>query len=329
MRILILSAADIRRLVTYAECADAIRGALVARAQGQVHQPMRTVIRPPQGAGGLMALMPAYIRAAGQAAYSLKAICVFPGNPAGLDQHQGIVLLSSAETGQPQAVLNASAVTELRTAAVSVVATELLARPDATELAVIGTGVQARAHLLAIAAARRLTSIRVTGRDWARAHRFAYEMTGQAGVPVAAWASAADAVAGAGIVVTATTSAEPLLRREWLAPGVHVNAVGSSVPTARELDGQTMAAAALFADSRESAERESGDYVLALAEGAIGPGAIRGEIGDVLAGSATGRQRDDEITVFDSVGMAVEDLAAATLAYSRARQAGAGTWVEF
>jgi ornithine cyclodeaminase/alanine dehydrogenase-like protein (mu-crystallin family) len=326
VRLLVLGAADVDRLLTQEDCADAMRRALAATARGEAHQPLRMVIRP-EGAAGIMGLMPAYL---GPSGYGLKAVCVFPGNPAaGLDQHQGIVLLSSPQTGEPLAVLNASAITEIRTAAVSAVATQLLARPDATELAVVGTGVQARAHVMAIAATRRLTAIRVAGRDQARARRFADEMSGRVTPPVTACASVADAVAGAGIVVTATTSAEPVLRRPWLAAGAHVNAVGSCLPTARELDADTMATAALFADSRQSATSESGDYLLALAEGAIGPEAIRAEIGEVLAGTAPGRLADDEITVFDSVGLAIEDLAAAALVYSSARQAGAGSWVEF
>jgi ornithine cyclodeaminase/alanine dehydrogenase-like protein (mu-crystallin family) len=329
VRVLILSAADVHQVLTPADCADAMRTALAARARGQVDQPLRMVVRP-EGAGGLMALMPAYLGTAGEEAYGLKAICIFPGNPAaGLDQHQGLVLLSSAQTGQPLAILNASAVTEIRTAAVSAVATALLARPDASELAIIGTGVQARAHLTALAAARPLTAVRVAGRDQGRARRFADEMRGTVEAPVTACESAAEAVDDADIVVTATSSAEPVLRRPWLAPGAHVNAVGACVPAARELDTETMASAALFADSRESAASEAGDYVLALAEGAIEPGAIRAELGEVLIGAAPGRLDEDEITVFESLGLAVEDLAAAMLAYSRAPQAGAGSWAEF
>jgi ornithine cyclodeaminase/alanine dehydrogenase-like protein (mu-crystallin family) len=330
MKLLVLGAGDVHRLLAYDECADAMRDALAALARGQVHQPLRTIIRPP-GAAGLMALMPAYLTTPEpQAAYGLKAICIFPGNPAaGLDSHQGVVLLSSAQTGEPLAMLNASAVTEIRTAAVSAVATGLLARADATELAIIGTGVQARAHLLAIAAVRPLTGIRVAGRDQAKALRFAEGMRERAAAPVTACASAADAVAGAGIVVTATTSAEPVLRRDWLAPGAHVNAVGACVPQARELDTETMAAAAVFTDSRESAASEAGDYVLARAAGAIGPDHIRAEIGEVLAGAAPGRADEAEITVFESLGLAVEDLAAAALTYRKAVELGTGSWVEF
>jgi ornithine cyclodeaminase/alanine dehydrogenase-like protein (mu-crystallin family) len=332
VRLLVLGAGDVRRLLPYPECAGAMRDALAALARGEVHQPLRTIIRPP-GAAGLMALMPA-CRAAGgegtEAAFGLKAICIFPGNPAaGLDTHQGGVLLSSAETGEPLALLNASAVTEIRTAAVSAVATELLARPDAAELAIIGTGVQARSHLLAIAEARPLRQVRVAGRDPAKARRFAEDMRGRSTVPVTACASAAEAAGGAGIVVTATSSPEPVLRREWLAPGTHINAVGACLPHARELDTETMAAAALFTDSRESAASEAGDYLLAHAEGAIGPGHIRAEIGELLTGAALGRSADTEITVFESLGLAAEDLAAAGLAYRRATERNAGTWVDF
>jgi ornithine cyclodeaminase/alanine dehydrogenase-like protein (mu-crystallin family) len=240
-----------------------------------------------------------------------------------------VVLLSSARTGEPLALLNASAVTEIRTAAVSAVATGLLARGDAAELAIIGTGVQARAHLLAIAAERPLTSVRVAGRDPAKARRFAEDMRGRTDAPVTACGSAAEAVAGAGIVVTATSSAEPVLGRDWLAPGAHINAVGACLPHTRELDAETMAAAALFTDRRESVLNEAGDYVLAQAEGAIGPDHIRAELGELLTGAAPGRSGDAEITVFESLGLAVEDLAAAELAYRKAAELAAGTWVDF
>jgi ornithine cyclodeaminase/alanine dehydrogenase-like protein (mu-crystallin family) len=351
MKLLVLGSREVHALLPYDECAAAMRGALAAYGGGQVHQPLRTIIRPP-GAAGMMALMPAYLaagqealgqetageRAAGQeaagqeaaAAYGLKAICIFGGNPAsGLDSHQGVVLLSSAQTGEPLALLNASAVTEIRTAAVSAVATELLARADATELAIIGTGVQARSHLLAIAALRPLDRVRVAGRDPDKARGFAEDMRERTAVPVTACASAADAVAGAGIVVTATSSAEPVLQKAWLEPGVHINAVGACVPQARELDAETMAAAAVFADSRESVANEAGDYVLAQAEGAIGPDHVRAELGEVLTGAAPGRAADAEITVFESLGLAIEDLVAARVAYRNAADQGAGTWVDF
>jgi ornithine cyclodeaminase/alanine dehydrogenase-like protein (mu-crystallin family) len=325
---LILSGAEVRRLLSYDECADAMRAVLIARARGEADQPLRTVLRP-AGAAGLMALMPSYLSGE-SAAYGLKAICVTPGNPAaGLDTHQGIVLLSSAPTGEPLAVLNASAVTEIRTAAVSAVATELLARPDADVLAIIGTGVQARAHLRAIGRSRPLTEIRVAGRSHARAAAFAEQVRDEAAAPVIACARASDAVAGAGLIVTATSSARPVLERGWLADGAHINAVGACVPTARELDSATMADAALFADSRESVASESGDFLIARADGAIGPDHVRAELGEILTGTAGGRRDQREITVFDSLGLAVEDLAAAALTYRKAVAAGAGSRLDF
>jgi ornithine cyclodeaminase/alanine dehydrogenase-like protein (mu-crystallin family) len=328
VQLLVLSGAAVHDLLSYAECADAMRAALAALARGEVDQPLRSVLKP-AGAAGMLGLMPSYRHGEG-GAYSVKAICIFPGNPVlGLDVHQGVVLLSSAQTGEPIALLNASAVTELRTAAASVVATGLLARDDATELAIIGTGVQARAQLLAIAGSRRLTQIRIAGRDAAKAARFAAEMAALTDVPVTACGSAQEAVAGAGIVVTATSSAEPVLRREWLAAGTHINAIGACLPQTRELDTATVAAAALFADSRESVRSESGDYLLALADGAIGPDHIRAEIGEIIIGSAPGRSGAGEITVFESLGVAVEDLAAASLAVKKARESGAGSWLEF
>src|ERR1022692_3529133 len=332
MQLLVLSAADVHDLLGYAECAQAMRDVLAARARGEVFQPLRTILQPP-GAAGLMALMPSY-QSGPAAGYGLKAICITPGNPAiGLDSHQGIVLLSSPQTGEPLAVLNASAVTEIRTAAVSAVATSLLARPDADVLAIIGTGVQATAHLRAIAATRPLTEIRVAGRTPAKAAAFAAAETtadGQAAAPVIACDSVRDAVAGAAIVVTATSSAAPVLQSDWLTPGAHINAVGACLPHAREIDPQTMAAAALFADSRESVLAESGDYLIAAAEGAVGPDHIRAEIGDLLAGltPADGRT-PDEITIFESLGLAAEDLAAAAVTYQAARKHDAGAWLDF
>ncbi len=342
MKLLVLSASDVHELLDYAGCAAAMREVLAARARGDVFQPLRSVHEPP-GAAGRMALMPSH-RGGPDGGFGLKALCLMPGNPPLLDSHQGVVLLSSPATGEPLAVLNASAVTEIRTAAVSAVATELLARPDAAVLAIIGTGVQARAHLRAIAAARPLAQVRIAGRTPGRAAAFAAEATaevhaatwagGAARPPVVACDSAAQAVAGAGIVVTATSSAEPVLRLDWLAPGTHINAVGACLPHVREIDSATMRAAAVFADSRASVLAESGDYLIPAAGGMIGPDQIRGEIGDLLVdqpdGPGTAGRRDAaEITLFESLGLAIEDLAAGFAAYRVARDRGAGSWVDF
>ncbi|HEX9065582.1 MAG TPA: ornithine cyclodeaminase family protein [Streptosporangiaceae bacterium] len=340
MDLLVLPADGVRAVLGYRRCAEAMRTALAARARGEVFQPLRSVLRP-EGAPGFMALMPSY-QGGQDAGFGLKAICVLPENPAaGLDTHQGIVLLSSPQTGQPLAMLNASAVTEIRTAAVSAVATEVLARPGADVLAIIGTGVQARSHLKAIAASRPLAQVRVAGSGPGRAAALAGQAAGllaELGADLAgdlpdvrACDSVREAVAGAGIVVTATSSPVPVLEPAWLAPGTHINAVGACLPQLRELDTATVAAAALFCDSRESVLAESGDYRLAAADGAIGPGHIRAELGDLLAGTAAGlgRASDDEITVFESLGLAVEDLAAAMVAYRAARESGQGFWIDF
>jgi ornithine cyclodeaminase len=324
VKILVLAGHHVRELLPYRECADVMREALAELARGQIQQPLRTVVRP-RDAAGFMGLMPAYSPGAG---YGLKAICITPGNPAiGKDAHQGGVLLFDVRTGEPLALVNASAVTEIRTAATSAVATGLLARPVATELAIIGTGVQGQAHARAIAATRALTGIRLAGRDLARTRKVAAELAGQLGLPVTAHDAVAEAVAGAGIVVTATTSPRPVLRLEWLSQGTHVNAVGACVPTDREIDTATMAEAAVFADSRESVRKEAGDYLLAERDGAVNP--VRAELGELLTGTAPGRAHDDDITVFESLGLAAEDLAAASYLYQKATRLGAGTPADF
>ena len=323
MKILILSGRQVRELLPYDKCADVMREALAGLARGEIQQPLRTVVRP-AGAAGFMGLMPAYAPGSG---YGLKAICITPGNPAvGKDAHQGGVLFA-ADTGEPLALVNASAVTEIRTAAVSAVATGLLARPGAGELAILGTGVQGQSHAHALAATRTLSAIRIAGRDAGRARQVAAELAGQLGLPVRSCETVQEALAGADIVVTATNSKQPVLRREWLAPGAHVNAVGACLPADRELDTATMADAALFADSRESVSNESGDFLLAARDGVANP--VRAELGELLTGTAPGRRAADEITVFESLGLAAEDLAAVGYLYHKAHRLGAGTAADF
>lgn len=322
--LLVLPHDDVKRLLPMDDCIELMAEVLADLARGSVWQPLRFVIRPPDEPS-LMGLMPGH-RSQPQPAYGLKVICIFPGNPAkGIDAHQGGVLLFDGETGVPRALLDASAVTEIRTAAVSGVATRLLAREDAKELAILGSGVQARSHLEAMAKVRPFARARVWSRTPEHARAFAAEAA--APFPVEATATAEDTVRGADVVVTATSAREPVVTHEWLAPGAHVNAVGSSIPTARELDADTVAAAALFADTRESMLNEGGDYLFAVEERGIGPEHIRAELGEVLIGEREGRRSADELTVFKSLGVAVEDLAAAELVYARAREAGAGTAV--
>jgi ornithine cyclodeaminase len=324
--ILVLSEADVERLLPMDECIEVMSDALAALARGEMYQPLRSVVRPPDGAG-FMGLMPAH-RAAPPPAFGLKAINIIPENPTrGLDAHQGAVLLSDGETGELLAILNASPITAIRTAAVSAVATRALAREDTSGLAILGAGVQARSHFQAMAAVRPFQRARIWSRTAANAEQVAAEAA--APFPIEVADSAEAAVRGADVVVTATSSAEPVLSRRWLADGVHINAVGSSIPTTRELDTETVAAASLFVDRRESTENEAGDYLLPLQEGAIGPQHIRAELGEVLVGAAPGRSSADELTVFKSLGIAIEDRAAAEHVVSRARETGAGIEVEF
>ncbi|WP_238009480.1 ornithine cyclodeaminase family protein [Dactylosporangium sp. AC04546] len=321
---LVLSDTDLRRLLTPGECRAAMRAALAAFADGDVQQPAERPVLAPPGAAGLLGLMPAYASAP-EPAYGLKAVCLFPGNTArGLDSHQGAVLLFSGHTGEPLALLNASTVTELRSPAVTAVATELLARDDATELVIFGTGVQGVAHARALARVRPFTRIRMLGRDAARTRAVCERLRAELDMPVEPAASPRVAVASADVVVTATTSPDPVVRREWLRPGTHVNAIGAAVATSRELDTATMADAAVFADSVPSVAAEAGDYVLAAAETKV---ELRASIGDVLTGRAVGRTGPDELTVFKSVGLAVEDLCTARHAYALARRHGVGTEV--
>jgi len=328
MKILILNHDEVVQLLPMKECIAIMREALIKLALGEVHQPLRTIVRPPDAAG-VMGLMPSYV-GGDQAAYGLKTVCVFPGNPAkGKDAHQGAVLLFSAETGELLALVNASAITAIRTAAVSGVATDLLARDDASDLAIIGAGVQARTHLKAIAEVRPLKRCRVASRNIEHARRLAEEMSGSVPFAIEPVETVTKALAGADLVATVTNSKEPVVHREWISPGVHLNVVGSSTPHAREVDTATIADSALFVDRRESTLNEAGDYLFAMREGAIGPEHIRAELGEVLTGKKPGRTSSQEVTLFKSLGLAVEDLAAANYLYQKARETNAGNWIEF
>lgn len=329
MPVLILSHDEVNAMLPMSDCIEAMESAMIELARGEVFQPLRTILRPP-GAKGFLGLMPAY-RGGGAPAFGIKEVCVFPGNPViGLDTHLGAVLLHSPHTGELQAVINASAITVIRTAAVTAVATRALARADAGVLAIIGTGAQALGHVRSMPLVRNIRELRVAGRNSAHNERFVESSARMMPhLPARIAGSVEEAVSGADIIVTVTSSNEPVLRRQWISPGTHINLVGSSVATAREADGATMAAGSLFADRRESLVTESGDYLFALREGAIGPDAVRAEIGEVLAGTASGRTSEDEITIFKSLGLAIEDLAAAQYLYEKAKATGQGTWAEF
>ena len=348
MKTLVLNADEVSELLPIKDCIAVMREALIALAAGKVHQPLRTIIRPPD-AKGVMGLMPSYMSGEGaaaeiasreslsgdgprgeRAAFGLKAICVFPGNPAkGKDSHQGAVLLFSAETGELLAMMNASAITAIRTAAVSGVATDLLARADACNLAIIGSGVQARSHLAAMSQVRSIKRCRIASRHIEHARSLAEEMRHEFSFALEPVEKVEEALEGADLIVTATTSVGPIVRREWISAGAHLNLVGSSTPKGREVDSETMAAASLFVDRRESTVNEAGDYLFALRDGVIGPEHIRAEIGEVLKGDKPGRTSPEEITLFKSLGLAIEDLFAAAYLHKKASEKEVGTWVEF
>lgn len=328
MSLLILNHSEVEQLLPMNECIGVMEEAFSALARDEFHQPLRTITKPPN-VKGVMALMPTF-RAGENPLFGLKAICVFPGNAEfGKDAHQGGVILFDGTNGEPLAMVNASAITAIRTAAVSGLATRLLAREDAGVLAIIGAGVQARTHLAAMYCVRNLRKIRVAARRFESAQRFAEEMHGQAPCLIETVESNEAAVRGADIIVTVTTTREPVVNREWVSPGAHINAVGTFSFNAREIDTATIKAASLFVDRRESALNEAGDYLIAAKEGAIGPGHIRAELSEVIAGDHPGRTSSDEITVFKSLGLALEDLAAAAYCFRKARQENRGTWVEF
>jgi ornithine cyclodeaminase len=320
--VIVLNEHEVRELLDMPSCIEAMEEVLASLARGELHLPLRAVVRP-AGAETLLGLMPAY-RGGTSPAYALKEIVIVPSNPArGLDTHMGGVLLHDGETGELLALANAAPITEIRTAAVSAVATKALARPDAGRVAVLGAGAQARGHVHALRAVLDDPEIRI----WARRLEAAEELAGEVGAIVAPSVDAA--LFGAEVVCTTTGSVEPIVEKRWLARGAHVNAVGSCFPTTRELDSETVAHASFFTDRRESCENEAGDYLIPLAEGAIGPEHVKAELGEVLAGMHPGREHEDELTVFESLGIAVEDLAAAELVVRRARERGVGVEVAF
>ncbi|HJU91952.1 MAG TPA: ornithine cyclodeaminase family protein [Pyrinomonadaceae bacterium] len=328
MKILILDSRQIQQLLPVVDCIELMADALSALARDEVYQPLRTIVRPPN-ARGLLGLMPAY-RSGERGAFGLKAICVFPENPAqGKDAHQGAVMLFSRETGELLALMNASEITAIRTGAVSALATRLLAREDAHDLAIIGAGVQARSHLAALSCVRTIKRARMSARNFDRAQRLAEEAQPHYQFPIEPVRTNERAVRGADLIVTATSSHEPVINRDWISPGAHVNAIGTHSPNSREIDSATMAASRIFVDRRESALNESGDYLLAAKEGLVTPESIVGEIGELLIGTKSGRTSETEITLFKSLGLAIEDVVCADYVYRKALAENAGSWVEF
>ena len=326
MEVLIVNQSEVARLLPMEACIETMAATLAAMARGETILPLRQVLLLPDRLGAFAA-MPAYVPTS--AAIGLKSITVFPGNHGTeFDSHQGAVLLFETRHGSLLAVMDASSITAVRTAAVSGLATRLLARSDAGDLALLGTGVQALTHLEAMSLVRRLRRVRAWSRDSEHVRSFVERVRRRLDLTVEAAASARAAVEGADIVCTVTSSREPVLEGAWLSPGAHVNAVGSSLPVARELDTAAVSRSRFFVDRRESTLNEAGDFLIPKREGAIDDGHILAELGELLLGAHPGRQSETEITVFKSLGLAVEDVAAARLVYDNAVKAGAGTRVE-
>jgi len=325
MDLVVLNRADIRTLLPMTECIDLMSRTLKTLAAGKALQPLRTILEMPEGQ---LALMPAWLGDAGVS--GVKAVSVyFQNQGTELETHQGAVLLFEAERGRPLAVLEASEVTAIRTAAVSAVATLMLAREDVTTLAILGSGVQASSHLDAMRAVRPISTVRVWSRNPDRAEQFAKRQAQKHGIAVDAVYSAREAVAGAGIVCTTTAAEQPVLEGAWLEPGMHINAVGACAPHVRELDTDAITRSRLYTDRIESLVKEAGDFIIPRDEGKIDNLNIAGELGEVLLGQVDGRGSDSEITLFKSLGIGVMDVASAAHVHRKATDLGVGQRIEW
>ena len=324
---LLLSGHDVRALLPMNECIGVMEGALRSVTDGSSVLPLRTVMRL-DGTPNAFAAMPAVVGKGAGASLGAKIITVFPGNDATpYDSHIGVVLLFDAEHGTLLAIADASSITAIRTSAVSGLATRLLAREDAKELAILGAGVLAMPHLEAVRCVRDIERVRVWSRSEDRAKEFAARARKQFDVEIAVSGSAREAVEGADVICTITAARTPVLEGAWLSPGAHVNAVGASLPSARELDTAAVVRSRMFVDRSESTMAEAGDFLIPRSERAITDAHILGELGDLLAKNVEGRVNRDDITLFKSLGLAVEDVAALRYIHGQAIAAGVGTRV--
>jgi ornithine cyclodeaminase/alanine dehydrogenase-like protein (mu-crystallin family) len=327
VKVLFVNEPGVHELLTMDACIPLMHDALASLARGDVVLPLRSLVRLPDGSG-LLGLMPGYLGA--PKSFGLKVVSVMPGNHGtAYDSHQGVVMLFGLTHGEPLAILDATAITAVRTAAASAAATQALARADAGDLALLGSGTQARTHLAAMQAVRPLRRVRVWSRTRENAERFGREESVPGGVKVEAMASPEAALRDADLVCTTTAAHEPVLRGAWLAPGAHVNAAGACFAKNRELDTEAVRGARFFTDCRESCLNEAGDFLIPRAEGAIDDAHLLGEIGEVFLGKLEGRRSDRDITIYESLGIAIEDLAAAHYIHRRALETGAGTWLEW
>lgn len=325
--VLVIGEHDVAELLPMRACIDLLQSAFAELDRDGFVQPVRLVAWKPQR-DGAVAAMPGWMGAPD--AMGAKLISVFPQNrEAGLDSHQGLVALFDTRNGALLAVLHAGAITAIRTAAVSGMATRLLANGDASRLAILGSGVQARTHLRAMLEVRPIESVRVWSRTAEHAHAMASEYGRNLDISVRSVSTVRDAVADADIVCTTTASRQVILHGEWLQNGTHVNAAGASVPGFRELDSDAIARGRIFVDSRESALAEADEIRIAITEGRIAESHIAGTLAELARGAVPPRNGAADVTIFKSCGMAIEDLAAARYIYDRALERGHGTRVPF
>jgi ornithine cyclodeaminase/alanine dehydrogenase-like protein (mu-crystallin family) len=326
MEVRIINHREVEDLLRMQDCVDLMEEVLMALGRGEAILPLRPVLWLPDKSGAL-ALMPAYLKNPGLV--GVKVISVFPGNTnTPYDSHQGTILLFDPQFGRLVAIVDASSVTAIRTAAASGAATRKLARQDAGDLAILGAGVQAKTHLEAMMAVRNIRRVRVWSRNPEHLQSFVTSASKKQGVAIEAMSTPQEAVIGADLICTTTASTQPVVKGEWISAGAHINAVGACFQTARELDTDAVVRSRLFVDRLESALNEAGDFLIPKQEGAIGDDHILGEIGDVFLGRTQGRSGPDDITIFKSLGIAVEDLISAHFLHLRARELGKGASIE-
>ena len=321
----VIGGAEVRALMPMSECIELMRVTLTAVSAGEAVIPLRSVIQPP-GSPGRFGIMPGGVSGAG---FGAKLLSLFPGNPAqGLSSHLGVIVLFEPEHGLPVALINAAEVTAIRTAAVSGLATRLLAKPEAGDLAILGAGEQGASHLAAMACVRPLRRVRLWSRTPEHARAFAEREAVHSPVPIEVAGSVEEAVMGADLICTCTASREPILNGAWVAAGAHVNAVGASQAGAAEVDRGLLLRSRFVVDFRPSAEAEAGEYLMAKAAGALDASHIVAELGEIAGGNKPGRTGADEVTLFKSLGIAAEDVAVARFLLDRAQAAGVGQLVE-
>lgn len=329
MKLTVLSRADVQQAITMAQAIEVVKGAFAQLSAGRANVPLRTQLPVPKH-DGVTLFMPAYLEESDSLA--VKVVSVFPKNlDLGLPTIHALVLVVDAATGQPIAAMDGTYLTALRTGAASGAATDLLARRNARLVAIFGAGTQGRTQLRAVCEVRDIARVWVYDPVRARAEQYAAEMKTHGGrVPtdIMVAASPAEAVADADIICTATTSTAPVFRDADLKPGVHINGIGSYTPQMQEVDEATVARAKIVVDSRPACLAEAGDLVIPLRKGLITEEHIHAELGEIVLGRRPGREREDEVTFFKSVGNAVQDAAVARLALQIAAKGGLGTQIE-